>query len=455
MFFRHLVTALAAAAAVQAMPAPQQLAEIRNAHLVTPETHIKDRYIVVFKDGTTANARSAHLNSVGTTVRQNNARLQARDGSSSKSFQGIRKNFNVFRFSAYSGEFDAATLEEIRKSPDVAYVAQDGIVKASKIQKDAPWGLARTSSPTGSGNATRGANAYETGDYAYNDQWAGKGVSVYVIDTGVNIEHKDFGGRAKWGYNAVNGTEDTDENGHGTHCAGTIGGTVYGIAKEASIFAVKVLDAQGSGTDEGVIDGINWVANNAQLPAVASMSLGGSASDPLDAAIKELNNANVVVSVAAGNENTDAGDSSPARVKDIITVGALDVGDKRAEFSNYGEVVDIFAPGVNITSAWIGSPDATDTISGTSMACPHISGLAAYFLSSGQVDCGSGNTTLFKRQDNGTDPSQLCSGKMMAKLKEYALPDMVQDPGSGSQNLIAFNGGEEGKPNEGGSTLLF
>jgi subtilisin family serine protease len=215
-------------------------------------------------------------------------------------------------------------------------------------------------------------------------------VTAYIIDTGIQFSNTDFGGRAKSGYDAVNvGTPADDCNGHGTHVAGTVGGAKYGVAKKVSLVAVRVLDCNGSGSTSGVIAGIDWVTENhlSGVPAVANMSLGGGVSTTLDDAVARSIADGVTYAVAAGNGNSsgvpqDACTSSPARVPDALTVGATDKTDKPASFSNYGNCVDLFAPGVGITSDWYSrrSNTATNTISGTSMATPHVTGVAALYL---------------------------------------------------------------------------
>jgi len=221
--------------------------------------------------------------------------------------------------------------------------------------------------------------------YAYTS--TGGSVTAYIIDTGIRFAHADFGGRAVSGYDAVDGGTADDCNGHGTHVAGTVGGAAYGIAKGVNLVAVRVLDCNGSGSTSGVIAGVDWVTGQhaAGAPAVANMSLGGGASSSMDAAVDRSIADGVSYSVAAGNGNfigiaQDACKYSPARVAAAITVGASDKSDKKASFSNYGNCVDLFAPGVGITRAWSTSNTATNTISGTSMAAPHVAGVAALYL---------------------------------------------------------------------------
>ncbi|WP_030676145.1 S8 family peptidase [Streptomyces sp. NRRL B-1347] len=209
----------------------------------------------------------------------------------------------------------------------------------------------------------------------------GAGVTVYVIDTGVRTSHKDFGGRARSGWDFIgNDPVAQDANGHGTHVAGTVAGTKYGVAKKAKIVAVRVLDSEGGGTLAGIIAGVDWVTRNARKPAVANMSIGTPAFAPLDAAVRKSVASGVTYSVAAGNESEPATNSSPARVKEALTVGASDRRDKRPSFSNYGSRLDLFAPGVAIKSASNTSNTATATYSGTSMAAPHVAGVAALYL---------------------------------------------------------------------------
>jgi len=242
-------------------------------------------------------------------------------------------------------------------------------------------------------------------------------VNVYVVDTGVNPTHWEFEGRATAWYDALGGS-GTDCNGHGTHCAGTVGSRSYGVATSSSLYGIRVLSCLGFGSNSGVLDGINQVGLNGQLPAVVSMSLGGGSSTATDNAVQSLIDLGFTVSVAAGNENQDACNVSPARVSAAITVGATDNNDARASFSNYGSCVDIFAPGVDITSTWRGrSNTATSTISGTSMACPHVSGVAALIL--------------------GQNPS-LTPDEVMAQMLADATSGRVTNRGTLSPNLLLY-----------------
>jgi aqualysin 1 len=223
----------------------------------------------------------------------------------------------------------------------------------------------------------------------------GAGVRAYVIDTGIRFSHNEFGGRATSGFDAVDGGSADDCHGHGTHVAGTIGGTTYGVAKAVSLIAVRVLNCSGSGSISGVIAGVDWVTGNhlSGQPAVANMSLGGGASSSLDNAVRNSINDGVSYAVAAGNSGANACNYSPARVSQAMTIGASDSSDRKPWWSNFGSCIDWFAPGVSITSAWHTSNSATNTISGTSMATPHTAGVAALHLQSNPGASPSGVRT--------------------------------------------------------------
>lgn len=254
-------------------------------------------------------------------------------------------------------------------------------------EKDAPWGLARISH--------RKSLSFGTfNKYLYSAD-GGEGVDAYVIDTGTNTKHVDFEGRATWGKTIPSGDEDEDGNGHGTHCSGTVAGKKYGVAKKANVVAIKVLRSNGSGSMSDVVKGVEYAAdshlkrvdaakkkkNKKFKGSVANMSLGGGKSPTLDRAVNAAVDVGIHFAVAAGNDNADSCKYSPASAEKAVTVGASTLADERAYFSNYGKCNDIFAPGLNIQSTWIGSKYATNIISGTSMASPHICGLLAYFLS--------------------------------------------------------------------------
>ena len=266
-----------------------------------------------------------------------------------------------------------------------------GDPRVKRVERDRPVHIAGTQSPTPSYGLDRidQRNLPLNNTYKYNA--TGSGVTAYVIDTGLTLGHPDFKGRAVSGYDAVDGGPASDCNGHGTHVSGTIGGARYGVAKAVRLVAVRVLDCNGSGSDSTVLAGINWVIRNhaAGAPAVANLSLGGNPSAALDSGIKALVADGVTVVVAAGNDNDDACAYSPSRVPQALTVGASDAKDVRASFSNVGNCVDLFAPGVGITSAWLNN--GTNTISGTSMASPHVAGVAAQYL---QANPGASPATV-------------------------------------------------------------
>lgn len=306
------------------------------------------------------------------------------------------------------------------------------MVYASELatEKNAPWGLARISH--------RPALNFGTFNKYLFDSEGGAGVTAYVIDTGINVEHVDFEGRALWGKTIPSGDVDVDGNGHGTHCSGTVAGAKYGVAKKANVVAVKVLKSNGSGTMSDVVKGVEFAAESHAAEAkankkgfkgsVANMSLGGGKSPALDMAVNAAVDMGMHFAVAAGNDNADACSYSPAAADKAITVGASTLGDERAYFSNYGKCVDVFGPGLNIQSTWIGSPYALNTISGTSMASPHICGLMAYFVSL-QPESGSEFASAV-----------LTPAKLKANMINYATPDVLTGIPADTVNLLVFNG---------------
>jgi subtilisin family serine protease len=299
-----------------------------------------------------------------------------------------------------------SAAKRLAADPDVAYVEQNQTVSLLGTQTGATWGLDRIDQRNRPLNST----------YTYPNTAAN--VHAYIIDTGILTNHSQFGGRATSGYDAVDGSlPATDCNGHGTHVAGTVGGSTHGVAKAVQLVAVRVLNCSGSGTTAGVIAGVNWVTNNAIKPAVANMSLGGGASSSLDRAVANSIASGVTYALAAGNSSTNACTTSPARVASAVTVGATTSSDAKASYSNYGTCLDIFAPGSSITSAWHSSTTATNTISGTSMAAPHVAGAAALVLST--------NTAFSPTQVRDT-------------LVNRATTGVVTSAGSGSPNRLLF-----------------
>jgi subtilisin family serine protease len=319
---------------------------------------VPNQYIVVFRDGAEV-SRGDYAAVLG----RMNAVLRGRGAVPEHVYADA-----ILGFSAFMSEEDALA---IAAEPAVEYVEEDSIMEAVVTQTNATWGLDRID------QRDRPLN----GTYTYTR--TGSGVTAYVIDTGIRRTHSQFGGRAVHGFTAINdGRGSTDCNGHGTHVAGTIGGSTYGVAKAVRLVAVRVLSCSGSGSTSGVIAGVNYVTGNhtSTNPAVANMSLGGGASSSLDTAVRNSIADGVTYAIAAGNSNANAANFSPARVGEAITVGSSTSTDARSSFSNFGSVVDIFAPGSSITSAWSTSDTATRTISGTSMATPHVAGVAARFL---------------------------------------------------------------------------
>jgi subtilisin family serine protease len=312
---------------------------------------IPGEYIVVFKDQTLGDySAAAELADLMVAI-----------------YGGKIKHVYKHALNGFSVKMSEEMAQLLSDDPRVEYVEEDGIIHTGATQTGATWGLDRID------QRDRPLN----GTYVYN--FTGSGVRVYVIDTGIRTTHTQFGGRASAVYDAFGGNGQ-DCNGHGTHVAGTIGGSTYGVAKSAMLRAVRVLNCSGSGSTSGVIAGVNWVTQNHIKPAAANMSLGGGASSSLDTAVQNSINAGVTYAVAAGNSSTDACTQSPARVGAAITVGSSTSSDARSSFSNFGTCVDIFAPGSSITSAWSTSDTATNTISGTSMASPHVAGVAALYL---------------------------------------------------------------------------
>ncbi|KAG5952886.1 hypothetical protein E4U53_007646 [Claviceps sorghi] len=296
-------------------------------------------------------------------------------------------------FYGFSASLSPEDLEKLRKNPGVDFIEQDSIVSISTTttQKGADWGLARIS------NQKAGSTVYTY------DRSAGAGTCAFVIDTGVEASHPQFEGRAKLLKNFAGDMEDTDGHGHGTHVSGSIGSKTYGVAKKTKIFAVKVLDSTGYGTNSGVIAGMDYVAKEARKQycpkgIVVNMSLGGAKSTAVNLAAAGITKAGLFLAVAAGNDADDASEFSPASAKSACTVGATTKADAFAPYSNMGPMVDILAPGTDILSTWIGGK--TNVISGTSMATPHVAGIGAYFLGKGLKVAGLCDYIVRTGQEN-------------------------------------------------------
>jgi len=379
---------------------------------VESKTVIKDQYMVVFHKNSTAEIRDLHVEELRTK------RFQSEE-------ESILGTFAIGDLIGYSARLTKKTLAEELEHPNVRYIEADQevhLVEETDTQtglEGGLWGLSRVD---------QRARLPSDNSYTYWES-AGAGVVAYVIDTGILITHTDLAGRAQYGANYV-GEADPDLNGHGTHVAGTIGGTKYGLAKNVQFFAVKVLNSGGSGSWAGVIQGIDWVTAHHQsrgrdARSVANMSLGGGKTPTVDAAVENSVAAGVNHVVAAGNSNADACNSSPSGSLAAIVVGATDNTDTRATFSSYGTCVDVFAPGVSILSSWIGSSNsATSTISGTSMASPHVAGAVAVYLSH---DLAEGH------------PVPPIPNTVHEWVRTTATPGIVGNPGTGSPPNLLYS----------------
>ncbi|MDB2356239.1 S8 family peptidase [Pseudoalteromonas sp.] len=375
------------------------------AELLSVDTNraIEGKYIVVFKTPTVLNTQSSDaIADFASTQSANLSNLYNVD--IAQEFGGVLNGVVV--------NASAQKVQQMLSNPNIEYIEQDQIMSVAPLaqtnanQPNAIWGLDRIDQQSLPLNS----------NYYYD--FDGSGVTAYVIDTGVRVSHNEFGNRASHGYDFIDNDADaTDCNGHGTHVAGTIGGSAYGVAKNVNIVGVRVLGCNGSGSNSGVIAGINWVKNNASGPSVANMSLGGGASQATDDAVNNAVAAGISFVVAAGNDNRNACNYSPARAANAITVGSTTSSDSRSSFSNYGNCLDIYAPGSSIKSAWYNSNSATNTISGTSMAAPHVAGAVALFLD----------------ETPSLSPSQIDT-----KLSQRSTKNTVSDAKSGSPNELLY-----------------
>ncbi len=388
-----LPAAVGAAVIFAAGPTPADAAE-----LLFVDRPIEGQYIVVLKEDT------ASLSSELSTSSMPSVASMARNITSNHRVQLVTSFQHALRGFVVKASDDA--LARMLMDDRIAYIEEDGVVSISATQQNATWGLDRSDQrdlPL---------------DDLYNYDTTAAAVHAYIVDTGIRSSHNDFGGRVGNGYTSIDdgrGTEDC--NGHGTHVAGTVGGSTWGIAKGVQLYPVRVLSCSGSGSNSGVIAGMDWVAGNHIKPAVANMSLGGGASSATDDAVQRMTDVGVTVVVAAGNDNSNACNYSPARAPSAITVGSTTSSDARSSFSNYGSCLDIFAPGSSITSAWHSSNTATNTISGTSMASPHVAGAAALYL--------AGNPTA--------SPSQVTNA-----VVANASAGRISDVRSGSPNELLY-----------------
>lgn len=386
------------------LPAALAVPTVNRAH--TSST-VEGRWIAEFNDNVALDAVMETVKAVTGIKTRHEYHADAWKGFS---FEGSEAVVDVLSTFGFLKNIERDTVVSIQ-APLVSPNPVVQIKRALTTQSGAIYGLARIS------HRSKGQSGY------IYDSTAGQGSYIYVIDTGINAAHTAFGGRAIQGANFVAGESIADGNGHGTHCSGTTASSTYGVAKKATVIGVKVLDSAGQGYTSDILAGINWAIGDAKSRggvgrSVMSMSFGGVYSAQSNSAVRSATSAGIFAAVAAGNENQNAANVSPGSESTACTVGATDSNDARASFSNYGTALDIFAPGVNILSTWIGSTTATNALSGTSMATPHIAGLAAYLIS----------------LEGTRTPAALCQ-----RIQSLATKNVITNP-AGSVNYLAYNG---------------
>lgn len=375
---------------------------------------VKDKYVVVFNEHpqVSLSSRQDVVNQVKKVI---NSLNKSESANNSNSRLNNYKHVYSSVLKGFSAHLSEKAVASLNKNPMVKYIVPDGVVSVNDYQTNPPsWGLDRIDQE----NLPL--------DNVYNYSRSGANVHAYIIDTGIRATHVEFTNRIGTGYDFVNNDADPDDcHGHGTHVAGTVGGSVYGVAKDVTIHAVKALNCTGFGTYSDIIAAIDWVTINHIKPAVINMSLGGGYYQPVNDAVTNAHNNGIVVVVAAGNSAADACNTSPASAPDAITVASSDINDSRSSFSNIGACVDIFAPGGLITSAHNTSDTDVTTMSGTSMASPHVAGVAALYLEA----------------DPAASP-----GSVVNLLVTNASTNKIFNVGSGSPNLLVNNNFVPGVP---------
>ncbi len=449
-----------AASDTEIQPLNSTPAATASFHAASASNAIPGQYIVVLKDQVVeqqVSALSGQNVQLMSSANVMNFRSQAVSSMTndlmSSSTGEVMAQFHA-ALPGFVAKMDKKAMKRMLSDSRVAYIEQDQIMKANDTQFNATWGIDRVDQ----------ADLPLDGSYTYTN--TGTGVTAYIVDTGILSSHSDFEGRVGSGYTAINdGNGTNDCNGHGTHVAGTVGSETYGLAKNVSLIPVRVLGCNGSGSNSGVIAGVDWVAQNASGPSVANMSLGGSSSTALDNAVENAIDAGITFVVAAGNDNSDACFGSPNRVPAALTIASSTSSDARSSFSNYGSCIDLFAPGSSITSTW--SNGGTNTISGTSMAAPHVAGAVALYLQSNpsatpaqveteiegnavanRISNVNGSPNLLLQTDSGTTPppppppsdNVLSNGVPVSGLAASTGNDIVytMEVPSGATN-ISFN----------------